>query len=79
MGTVSAGELSCRGTQSEQVKDRILEKLSAERQSREGEIASKVGDGRTGGHCKAGRSIFPSPGRREELEDGQPSHKWPNY
>lgn len=74
MGTVSAGELSCRGTQSDQVKDRFLEKLPARRQAKEGEIANMVG-----GQCKAGRSIFLSPRRREELEAGQPSHSWPNY
>lgn len=79
MGTVSAGELSCRGTQSDQIKERFLEKRSARRQSKEGEIASKVGDGRVRKHCKAGRSIFPSPRGREELEDGQPSLSWPNY
>lgn len=79
MGTVSAGELSCRGTQSDQVKDRLLEKLSDRRQSREGEIASKVGDGMGWRTLQGREKYFPSPGRREELEDGQPSHTWPDY
>lgn len=62
----------------DQVKDRFLEKLSVSRQPKESEVSNKLGDHRVGGHSKARGGIYPSSGRREDLEYYQLSHKWQN-